>query len=198
LAKLFGYGNIQIKEGVLNNLELYFDNEPARHKLLEYKSTARGDLFRKISRSFRIRSELHRQIRRIVSYHLDGSARYYVEEIQKVGIEEQQAERRYFSVKKKMEFYCEASDIYFASAGISVFSSRSTLTILYPVFSAAGLKVAHTSLPVCKPLPFNENSGLKTRRCLPLNPGLRTMSPKDPYLWEHLLLMCFVSLTLLF
>ncbi len=32
---------------------------------------------------------------------LDGSARYYVEEIQKVGIEEQQAERRYFSVKKK-------------------------------------------------------------------------------------------------
>ena len=41
---------------------------------------------------------------------LDGSARYYVEEIQKVGIEEQQAERRYFSVKKKMEFYCEASD----------------------------------------------------------------------------------------
>lgn len=29
LAKLFGYGNIQIKEGVLNNLELYFDNEPA-------------------------------------------------------------------------------------------------------------------------------------------------------------------------
>ena len=41
---------------------------------------------------------------------LDGSARDYVEEIQKVGIEEQQAERRYFSVKKKMEFYCEASD----------------------------------------------------------------------------------------
>lgn len=35
LAKLFGYGNIQIKEGVLNNLELYFDNEPARHKLLD-------------------------------------------------------------------------------------------------------------------------------------------------------------------
>ena len=35
----------------------------------KYKSTARGDLFRKISRSFRIRSELHRQIRRIVSYH---------------------------------------------------------------------------------------------------------------------------------
>ena len=32
-------------------------------------------------------------------------------------------------------------------------------------------------------------SGLKTRRCLPLNPGLRTMSPKDPYLWEHLLSM---------
>ena len=27
--------NIQIKEGVLNNLELYFDNEPARHKLLD-------------------------------------------------------------------------------------------------------------------------------------------------------------------
>ena len=35
LAKLFGYGIFQIKEGVLNNLELYFDNEPARHKLLD-------------------------------------------------------------------------------------------------------------------------------------------------------------------
>lgn len=35
LAKLFGYENMQIKEGVLNNLELYFDNEPARHKLLD-------------------------------------------------------------------------------------------------------------------------------------------------------------------
>ncbi len=41
---------------------------------------------------------------------LDGSARYYVEEIQRVGIEEQQAERRYFSVKKKMEFYCETTN----------------------------------------------------------------------------------------
>ncbi len=35
LSKLFGYENIQVKEGVLNNLELYFDNEPARHKLLD-------------------------------------------------------------------------------------------------------------------------------------------------------------------
>ena len=35
MAKLFGYGNIQIKEGVLNNLELYIDNEPARLKLLD-------------------------------------------------------------------------------------------------------------------------------------------------------------------
>ena len=35
LAKLFGYENIQVKEGVLNNLELYYDNEPARHKLLD-------------------------------------------------------------------------------------------------------------------------------------------------------------------
>lgn len=35
LAKLFGYENIQIKEGVLNNLDLYFANEPARHKLLD-------------------------------------------------------------------------------------------------------------------------------------------------------------------
>ena len=35
LAKLFGYENIQLKEGVLNNLELYYDNEPARHKLLD-------------------------------------------------------------------------------------------------------------------------------------------------------------------
>jgi len=38
---------------------------------------------------------------------LDGSSRYYVEQIEKVGIEEQQAERRFFTVRKKMEFYCE-------------------------------------------------------------------------------------------
>lgn len=35
LAELFGYENVQIKEGILNNLELHFDNEPARHKLLD-------------------------------------------------------------------------------------------------------------------------------------------------------------------
>lgn len=35
LADLFGYGDIEIKEGILNNLKLYFDNEPARHKLLD-------------------------------------------------------------------------------------------------------------------------------------------------------------------
>lgn len=35
LEKLFGYENIDIKEGVLNNLQLQFDNEPARHKLLD-------------------------------------------------------------------------------------------------------------------------------------------------------------------
>lgn len=35
LAKLFGYENIQVKEGILNNLELHFENEPARHKLLD-------------------------------------------------------------------------------------------------------------------------------------------------------------------
>ena len=35
LGKMFGYENIQVKEGVLNNLELHFDNEPARHKLLD-------------------------------------------------------------------------------------------------------------------------------------------------------------------
>lgn len=35
LAGLFGYKNIEIKQGVLNNLTLHFDNEPARHKLLD-------------------------------------------------------------------------------------------------------------------------------------------------------------------
>lgn len=35
LSKLFGYENVQIKEGVLNNLDLHFENEPARHKLLD-------------------------------------------------------------------------------------------------------------------------------------------------------------------
>ncbi len=38
---------------------------------------------------------------------LDGSSRCYVEQIGKVGLVEQQAERRYFTVNKKMEFYCE-------------------------------------------------------------------------------------------
>ena len=36
LAKLFGKTDIKIqKQGILNNLELRFDNEPARHKLLD-------------------------------------------------------------------------------------------------------------------------------------------------------------------
>ncbi len=35
LAKLFGYQSIEIKQGILNNLELHFDNEPARHKLMD-------------------------------------------------------------------------------------------------------------------------------------------------------------------
>lgn len=35
LAKLFDYDSIEVKEGILNNLTLYFDNEPARHKLLD-------------------------------------------------------------------------------------------------------------------------------------------------------------------
>jgi len=41
---------------------------------------------------------------------LDGSARYYVEQIEKVGVEEQQEERKFFIVKKKMEFFCEESN----------------------------------------------------------------------------------------
>ncbi|MBC5619768.1 bifunctional UDP-3-O-[3-hydroxymyristoyl] N-acetylglucosamine deacetylase/3-hydroxyacyl-ACP dehydratase [Butyricimonas hominis] len=35
LAKLFNHDSIEVKQGVLNNLTLYFDNEPARHKLLD-------------------------------------------------------------------------------------------------------------------------------------------------------------------
>ena len=38
---------------------------------------------------------------------LDGSAKYYVEEIEKVGFEEQKADRRYFTVKEQMEFCSE-------------------------------------------------------------------------------------------
>lgn len=38
---------------------------------------------------------------------LDGSSRYYVEAIERVGLQEQKAERRYFEVKEKMEFVCE-------------------------------------------------------------------------------------------
>lgn len=35
LAKSFNYDSIAVKQGVLNNLTLYCDNEPARHKLLD-------------------------------------------------------------------------------------------------------------------------------------------------------------------
>jgi len=35
LTGLFGQKNVTIKQGVLNNVDLYFDNEPARHKLLD-------------------------------------------------------------------------------------------------------------------------------------------------------------------
>ena len=38
---------------------------------------------------------------------LDGSSRFYVEAIEKAGIQEQTAERRYFEVKEKMEFVSE-------------------------------------------------------------------------------------------
>ena len=38
---------------------------------------------------------------------LDGSAKYYVKEIEKVGLEEQKADRRYFTVKEQMEFCSE-------------------------------------------------------------------------------------------
>ena len=35
VSLLFGFADIQVKEGVLNYLVLFFDNEPARHKLLD-------------------------------------------------------------------------------------------------------------------------------------------------------------------
>jgi len=35
LGEKFGYKNIEIHKGVLNNLKLQFENEPARHKLLD-------------------------------------------------------------------------------------------------------------------------------------------------------------------
>jgi UDP-3-O-[3-hydroxymyristoyl] N-acetylglucosamine deacetylase/3-hydroxyacyl-[acyl-carrier-protein] dehydratase len=35
LSNIFGIKNIEVKEGTLNNLELRFKNEPARHKLLD-------------------------------------------------------------------------------------------------------------------------------------------------------------------
>lgn len=35
LAKLFNCESMEVKEGILNNLKLHFDNEPARHKLLD-------------------------------------------------------------------------------------------------------------------------------------------------------------------
>ncbi len=41
---------------------------------------------------------------------LDGSSKYFVEAIERVGLQEQEADRRYFKVKEKMEFYCEATN----------------------------------------------------------------------------------------
>lgn len=35
LADLFNHNKVEVKQGVLNNLNLSFDNEPARHKLLD-------------------------------------------------------------------------------------------------------------------------------------------------------------------
>lgn len=35
LTTLFNYEGIEVNEGILNNLKLHFDNEPARHKLLD-------------------------------------------------------------------------------------------------------------------------------------------------------------------
>ena len=35
ISQLFGYENLEVHQGVLNNLSLHFDNEPARHKLLD-------------------------------------------------------------------------------------------------------------------------------------------------------------------
>lgn len=35
LAEMFSHKTMEVKQGILNNLELYFDNEPARHKLLD-------------------------------------------------------------------------------------------------------------------------------------------------------------------
>lgn len=35
LSKLFGYEGLEVHEGILNHTKLYFDNEPARHKLLD-------------------------------------------------------------------------------------------------------------------------------------------------------------------
>ena len=35
LEKLFGYEGLEVKQGILSNIELSFDNEPARHKLLD-------------------------------------------------------------------------------------------------------------------------------------------------------------------
>lgn len=35
IAELFGHRKMEVKQGVLNNLDLSFDNEPARHKLLD-------------------------------------------------------------------------------------------------------------------------------------------------------------------
>ena len=43
---------------------------------------------------------------------LDGSARFYVEGIAGVGIQEQKADRRYFQIKEKIEYYDEDKGIH--------------------------------------------------------------------------------------
>lgn len=91
---------------------------------------------------------------------LDGSSRYYVEHIGRVGLQEQAAERRYFAVKKKMEFYCEATQTrltllpdedYSIDALLSYDSPY--LAMQYATFSASSTDFA-TEIAPCRTFVF--------------------------------------------
>lgn len=91
---------------------------------------------------------------------LDGSSRYYVEEIAKVGLQEQEADRLYFTVKKKMEFYCETTntritmlpdDDYVINTVVAYDSPY--LTMQYASYSASSTDFAKEIAP-CRTFVF--------------------------------------------
>lgn len=91
---------------------------------------------------------------------LDGSAKYYVEAIAKVGLTEQEAERRYFKVEEKMEFVCEASQTKITllpdedyNVNLVVAYDSPYLSMQYATYSATSTDFA-TEIAPCRTFVF--------------------------------------------